>query len=76
VHRQPQLTSHTLPQVMTQVQPQLTMHGRPQGDAQPGIGQNPRRKRRRGKGPGAGGGAPGPGKQKWEGLPKDEEEVT
>jgi hypothetical protein len=56
------------------------MHARPQGgpvsDAQPGAGN--KRKRRRGKGPGGGGGgnAGGPPKQKWEGLPKDEEEIS
>ncbi len=46
--------------------------------AQPGVvgaagPASKRRKRRRGKGPG---GQAGPGKQRWEGLPKDEEEVV
>jgi 23S rRNA pseudouridine2605 synthase len=49
----------------------------PSSAAQPGAGPagpgNKRRKRRRGKGPGTQQGA---GKQKWEGLPKDEEEVV
>ncbi len=77
-HRQPVLTSHSQPQLTVHSQPQLTMHARPHGgpvsDAQPGMGN--KRKRRRGKGPGGPGGgqAAGPPKQKWEGLPKDEEE--
>jgi 23S rRNA pseudouridine2605 synthase len=76
-HRQPVLTSHTQPQLTVHSQPQLTMHARPHGgpasDAQPGTGNM--RNRRRGKGPGGqGGNAGGPPKQKWEGLPKDEDE--
>ncbi len=72
------LTVNGQPQLMSHAQPQLTLHAhppRPPGVDGAGGPGNKRRKRRRGKG-GAGGAPGGPGKQRWEGLPKDEEEVA
>jgi 23S rRNA pseudouridine2605 synthase len=75
-HRQPLLTSHMQPQLTVHSQPQLTLHARnhggPGGNTQPGAHK---RKRRRGKGPGGPNAGPaGAPKQRWEGLPKDEDE--
>ncbi len=67
-NRQPRLTSHGQPPLTTHTQPQLTMHThgfgnpRPQG---PRFGSKQNRNR---------GGAAQPPKQRWEGLPKDEDE--
>lgn len=68
-NRQPRLTSHGQPPVTSHTQPQLTMHTHGFGDARPngqGFGGNKRNRNR--------GGAAQPPKQRWEGLPKDEDE--
>ncbi|HEY5367014.1 MAG TPA: hypothetical protein VIL19_11105, partial [Casimicrobiaceae bacterium] len=68
-NRQPRLTSHGQPPVTSHTQPQLTMHThgfgnpRPQG---PRFGNQQNRNNR--------GGTAQPPKQRWEGLPKDEDE--
>jgi hypothetical protein len=62
-NRQPRLTSHGQPSVTAPTQPQLTMHAHTYGRGNGAAGQ------RRSKNP-----AGVPTKQRWEGLPKDEDE--
>ncbi len=74
-NRQPRLTSHAhgQPQLTSHAQPQLTMHARTYGNGNGNNGNNGNAgfgNARRGK-RGPGGAAP---KQRWEGLPKDEDE--
>ncbi|MEO6929417.1 MAG: hypothetical protein ABI190_09640, partial [Casimicrobiaceae bacterium] len=66
-NRQPRLTSHGQPPVTAHTQPQLTMHMQGFGNPRP---SGPRYGKQN-RGPG---GAGQPPKQRWEGLPKDEDE--
>ncbi len=62
-NRQPRLTSHGQPPMTTHTQPQLTMHAH--GFGRGNVPGAPRRNK---------GGGNTPPKQRWEGLPKDEDE--
>ncbi|HEY7902643.1 MAG TPA: pseudouridine synthase [Casimicrobiaceae bacterium] len=62
-NRQPRLTSHGQPPMTTHTQPQLTMHA--QGFGRGNVPGAHRRNK---------GGGNTPPKQRWEGLPKDEDE--
>jgi hypothetical protein len=59
------LTSHGQPPLTSHSQPQLTMHSHNAGNTRPqGFGKGNRNR----------GGPAQPPKQRWEGLPKDEDE--
>jgi 23S rRNA pseudouridine2605 synthase len=69
-NRQPRLTSHGQPPVTSHTQPQLTMHTHGFGNARPngqGFGGKKQNRNRDGA-------ATQPPRQRWEGLPKDEDE--